>query len=88
MRGYTFTGIIFTIIGIVTLAYQGATYTTRENVDDNGPVRMSAGNTNTFPLPLLGGAAALQGGILLLIAGGKIIDRRQKVIIKGGRYAG
>jgi len=38
MKTYTLTGIILIVIGIVSLAYQGITYTTREKVVDIGPI--------------------------------------------------
>jgi len=38
MKTYTLAGIILIVIGIVALAYQGITYTTREKVVDIGPI--------------------------------------------------
>ena len=64
-------GIILIVIGIIALAYQGITYTTREKVVDIGPIQMSADKTKTIPLsPILGGIA-LVGGIVLVVAGSK-----------------
>jgi len=42
MRKYTLMGIILVVTGIVALAYQGITYTTREKVIDLGPIHMTA----------------------------------------------
>ena len=53
MKTYTLTGIILIVIGIVALAYQGITYTTREKVVDIGPIQMTAEKTKTLPLPPL-----------------------------------
>ena len=64
-------GIILIVIGIVALAYQGITYTTREKVVDIGPIQMTAEKTKTIPLPPLVGAVALVGGIGLLIVGSR-----------------
>ena len=64
-------GIILIVIGIVALAYQGITYTTREKVVDIGPIQMTAEKTKTLPLPPLVGAGALVGGIVLLIVGNR-----------------
>jgi hypothetical protein len=64
-------GIIFIVIGIVALAYQGITYTTREKVVDIGPIHMTADKTNTIPLPPILGGLALVGGIVLLVMGNK-----------------
>jgi len=69
------TSIIFAIIliaiGIVSLGYQGITYTTREKVIDIGPVTMTADKTNTISVPPIIGAIALVGGIGLLVLGRK-----------------
>ena len=71
MKTYTLAGIILIVIGIVALAYQGITYTTREKVVDLGPIQMTAEKTRTLPLsPILGGIA-LAGGIVLLVVGNK-----------------
>jgi uncharacterized membrane protein len=71
MKTYTLIGIILIVIGIVALAYQGITYTTREKVVDLGPIQMTAEKTKTLPLPPLVGAVALVGGIVLLVMGNK-----------------
>jgi hypothetical protein len=71
MRTYTLIGIILIVLGIAAFAYQGITYTTRENVVDIGPVHVTAEKTRTFPLPPIMGALALVGGIVLLVVGRK-----------------
>ena len=71
MKAYTLTGIILIVIGIVALAYQGITYTTREKVIDLGPIQMTAGKTKTLPLPPIAGGIAIVGGIVLLVVGSR-----------------
>jgi len=71
MKTYTLTGIILIVIGIVALAYQGITYTTREKVVDIGPIQMTAEKTKTLPLPPIVGGIALVGGIVLLVMGNR-----------------
>ena len=71
MKTNTIIGIILIMIGIVALAYQGITYTTREKVVDIGPIQINSDKTKTIPLPPILGGIALVGGILLLVAGGK-----------------
>jgi hypothetical protein len=71
MRSYTLTGIILIVIGIVALAYQGITYTTREKVVDIGPIQVTSDKTKTLPLPPIVGGIALVGGIVLLVMGNK-----------------
>ena len=71
MKTDTVLAIILIAIGIVALAYQGITYTTREKVVDLGPIQMTAEKTKTFPLPPIVGAATLVAGIVLLVRGRK-----------------
>ena len=71
MKTYTLIGIVLIVIGIIALAYQGITYTTREKVVDIGPIQMTADKTKTIPLPPIVGGITLVGGIILLVAGGK-----------------
>jgi len=78
MKTYTLTGIILIVIGVVALAYQGITYTTREKVVDIGPIQMTAEKTKTLPLPPLVGVVALVGGIALLVTGSKKDCRETK----------
>jgi len=46
-------GIALIILGIVALAYQGITYTTREKIVDIGPLQATAEKEKTVPLPPL-----------------------------------
>jgi hypothetical protein len=64
-------GIILIVIGVIALAYQGITYTTREKVVDIGPIQMTADKTKTIPLPPIVGGIALLGGIVLVVVGGR-----------------
>lgn len=68
-------GIILIILGVVALAYQGITYTTREQkkVLDIGPIEATATveRERTFPLPPILGLAALAGGVVLVVVGSK-----------------
>jgi len=71
MRLKTIIAIILIAVGIVALAYQGISYTTREKVVDLGPIHMTADKTRTLPLPPIVGAVALVGGIVILVTGKK-----------------
>jgi len=71
MKTNTLLGIILIVVGIVALAYQGITYTTREKVIDIGSIEVTADKTKTLPLPPLVGGIALVGGIVLLVIGSK-----------------
>jgi hypothetical protein len=71
MKTTSLLAIILIAIGIVAFAYQGITYTTKENVVNIGPLKVTAEKTKTFPLPPIVGAVALVGGIVLLAVGRK-----------------
>jgi hypothetical protein len=60
-------GIALIALGVIALAYQGITYTTRENVVDLGPLTVTAQKERTIPLPPILGAVALAGGIVLVV---------------------
>ena len=60
-------GIILIVVGVLILAYQGITYTTREKVIDIGPIEASKESTKTIPLPPIIGGAAIVGGIFLVM---------------------
>ena len=64
-------GVILIVIGIVALAYQGITYTTKEKVVDLGPLKVEAEREKTIPLPPIVGVAALVGGIVLVLVSGR-----------------
>jgi hypothetical protein len=69
MKTTTILGIALILLGFVAFAYQGITYTTRENVIDIGPLQATVDKKETIPLPPLVGGLALVGGIALLIVG-------------------
>jgi hypothetical protein len=71
MRPIAVIGIIFIVIGIVALAYQGFTYTTREKVVDLGPLKVEAKREKTIPLPPVLGVLALGAGIVLVVVGAR-----------------
>lgn len=64
-------GVILIVLGIVALAYQGITYTTREKVLDIGPLEATAEKQKTIPLPPIVGGLALVGGVILVATGGR-----------------
>ena len=71
MKTAVFIGIVLIVLSILSFAYQGITYTSRETVIDIGPIHATADTQKTIPLsPLLGGLA-LVGGIVLVVVGAK-----------------
>jgi uncharacterized membrane protein HdeD (DUF308 family) len=60
-------GVILIVLGLVALAYQGISYTTREKVVDLGPIEASKETKRTIPLPPVVGIVSIAGGIILLL---------------------
>ena len=71
MKPATVIGVALIIVGVLALAYQGITYTTREKVIDLGPLKASVDKEKTIPLPPILGALALAGGVVLVIVGAR-----------------
>ncbi len=69
MRPLLVIGVVLVVLGILALAYQGITYTTRDKVLDAGPLQASVEKEHTIPLPpVLGGVAIVAGVVLLVVA--------------------
>ena len=64
-------GIVLVVLGVLALAYQGFTYTTRETVIDIGPIKATAERERTFPLPPILGIVAIAGGVALMFGGSR-----------------
>jgi len=64
-------GIVLIVIGLISLALGGISYTTKEKVVDIGPIEATAERHRSIPMPPLLGGLALAGGVVLLIAGSR-----------------
>jgi uncharacterized membrane protein HdeD (DUF308 family) len=71
MKPIMLLGVALIVIGVLALAYQGITYTTREKVIDLGPLKASVDKQKTIPLPPILGALALAAGVILVVVGNK-----------------
>jgi uncharacterized membrane protein HdeD (DUF308 family) len=71
VKPVTLVGIALIILGVLALAYQGITYTTREKVIDLGPLKASVDKEKNIPLPPIVGVLALVGGVVLVIVGAR-----------------
>jgi hypothetical protein len=71
MKPLALVGVVLIILGIVALAYQGITYTTRENVIDLGPLKASVEKEKTIPLPPVLGGLAVAAGVFLVWVGAR-----------------
>ena len=70
MKPAIFIGVVLIVLSILSFAYQGTTYTTREKVIDMGAIEVTREDRDFIALPpLLGGAAVLGGGVLLVLGG-------------------
>ena len=66
MKALVVVGVVLIVLGIVALAYQGVTYTTREKIIDLGPLKASVEKEKTIPLPpVLGGLAVVAGAFFV-----------------------
>ena len=64
-------GIILIILGIVSFAYHGIPYTSRENAIDAGSTRTSADTQKTIPMSLLSIGVLIVSGAALVAFGSK-----------------
>lgn len=58
--------LVLIVIGVLSLAYQGITYTTHKKVVDIGPIQATREEHNTIPLPPILGVLCLIGGVMVL----------------------
>ena len=63
--------IVLIVLGAISLAYGGISYTTRETVVDIGPIEATAERHKTVPLPPVLGGIAVVAGIAMLFVGSK-----------------
>jgi uncharacterized membrane protein YidH (DUF202 family) len=66
MKGTTILAIILIVIGVLALAYQGITYTTRKKIIDIGSLQATTEEHHTIPLPPIVGIVALTAGVAVL----------------------
>lgn len=64
-------GILLIVLGVISLAYQGITYTRQRQVVKIGPIQATEKTKERIPLPPIVGGIALVGGVALVIAGSK-----------------
>ena len=62
-------GVLLIVAGVLALAYQQISYTTREKVLDIGPIEATAERHKTLPLPPVLGGVAVVAGIAMLFVG-------------------
>jgi hypothetical protein len=68
MKPVVLLAVLLIVLGVISFAYQGITYTTHKKVVDIGPLQAEKTEHKTIPLPPILGGIALVGGIVLLVA--------------------
>ena len=63
--------IVLIVVGVIALAYGGISYTREKKVIDLGPIEATTKTRETIPLPPVLGVAAIAGGVVLLVVGGR-----------------
>jgi hypothetical protein len=71
MKSTAVLGVVLALLGVIALAYQGFTYTTRKKAVDIGSRQITTEDKHTVPLPPIIGVAAIVGGLILIVAGNK-----------------
>lgn len=69
MKATLILGIILIVIGIVSLAFGGFTYTEKESVVQVGPVEVTAQERKKFPISPAAAGVMVAAGLVLVIAG-------------------
>lgn len=69
MRPLVLVGVVLIALGVIALAYEGITYTTKRTVVDVGPLEVQAEEQKRIPLPPILGALSIAGGLVLVLAG-------------------
>jgi uncharacterized membrane protein HdeD (DUF308 family) len=71
MKPLSIAGIALIVAGLLALAYQSISYTSRETVLDLGPLQATADTRKTIPLSPIVGVTAVAAGVILIIASRK-----------------
>jgi len=71
MRAALIIGVLLIVFGVISLVYQGITYTEREEVLDIGPLEATTETQKTIPLHPIVGGLALAAGTVLVVVGNK-----------------
>ena len=61
------TGILLIVLGILSLAYQGVTYTTQKKVAEIGDLKITADTEKTISFPPVLGGVSIAAGIALVV---------------------
>jgi drug/metabolite transporter (DMT)-like permease len=71
MNGLRLAGLVLIVAGVLALAYGGFSYTRQTQKAQIGPIELSVSERSNVNIPLWAGIAAVVGGGLLLVLGGR-----------------
>jgi hypothetical protein len=71
MKSMMIAGLLLVAIGMVSLIYEGITYTKQKDVVNMGPIKITANEEKTIPISPIIGALMLVGGVALFLASRK-----------------
>jgi len=66
-------GVILIVIGVISLVFQGITYTRHKKILQVGSFEATAEQHKTIPLPPIIGGVALVAGVTLLMVGRRAV---------------
>lgn len=64
-------GIVLIVAGALALAYGGFSFTKETHKAEIGPLKLSVAEKENVNVPQWAGLAAIVGGVVLLVAGGR-----------------
>ena len=71
MKSLTMLGILLIVLGGLSLAYQGFTYTQKEKVAQIGSLQVTSDTRHTVYFPPILGGLGVVAGIILVVVGSK-----------------
>jgi UDP-N-acetylmuramyl pentapeptide phosphotransferase/UDP-N-acetylglucosamine-1-phosphate transferase len=73
MKRSAVAGVILIIIGVISLVFQGITYTRHKKVLQVGSFQATTEQHKTIPLPPIIGGVALVAGVVILMLGRRAV---------------
>jgi hypothetical protein len=64
-------GIVLVVLGVLALVYGGFSYTRKTGDADLGPIKIETRDKDRVNVPVWAGVAAIVGGALMLLGGGR-----------------
>jgi len=69
MKPMAILGVLLIVIGIAGLAVDNISFTERKTIVDAGPLKVTADEQRTIPIPTIAGIVAVIAGVGLLFMG-------------------